>query len=59
MKYIIVIVLAIFALVINFKAEFISEKVLKKEASQEGVLKLKILALFICIVDFILALICF
>lgn len=59
MKYIIVAILAILALIINFKAKPILEKLLKKEESEKNILKMKILAFILCILDFILVLIWF
>ena len=59
MKYIIVAILAILALIINFKAKPVLEKLLKKEESEKNILKMKILAFILCILDFILVLIWF
>ena len=59
MKYIIVAILAILALIINFKAKPVLEKLLKKEDSEKNILKMKILAFILCILDFILVLIWF
>ncbi len=59
MWYAVVLIIAILALFMNFKAKFIIEKLLKKEASEQKILKVKLLSAIICILDFLAVLIWF
>ena len=60
MNYVIVIIIAILAIVVNFKPKLILEKIFKKEPeniSENSVLVLKSIAAILAIVDFILVLV--
>lgn len=56
-KYVVVIFFAVVALIINFKPKLIAEKILKKEAENDIVIKIKFIAALICIIDFILVMV--
>lgn len=51
-KYIIAVVAAALAVAINFKAKFIATRILKREPSQDLILKIKLVAAALCIADF-------
>ncbi len=55
-KYVLIIVLALLALVLVYRAGKIAPVIFKREENQEDILKIKIFGLIVGIVDFILAL---
>ena len=55
-KYVLIIVLALLALVLVYRAGKIAPVIFKREENQEEILKIKIFGLIVGIVDFILAL---
>lgn len=57
--YIAAAVLALLALFINFRAKFILEKILKRNADDDAVLKMKYIAAVLGIADFALVIIMF
>lgn len=56
-KYVAAVVLAVLALFANFKAGFVAEKLLKKEPARELILKIKLVAAALAIIDFVFVMI--
>lgn len=56
-KYVAAVVLAVLALFANFKAGFVAEKLLKKEPAPELILKIKLVAAALAIIDFVFVMI--
>ncbi len=56
-KYVVAVVLAVLALFTNFKAGFVAEKLLKKEPARELILKIKLVAAALAIIDFVFVMI--
>lgn len=57
MKYAVIIIIALIAIVINFRPKLIAERILKKDAENDRIIKIKLTAAVLCVIDFILALV--
>lgn len=57
MKYAVIIIIALIAIVINFRPKLIAERILKKDAETDLIIKIKLTAAVLCVIDFILALV--
>ncbi len=55
-KYILIIALAVVALILTYRAKGIAPKIFKREENHEDILKIKLAAMVIGVVDFILVL---